>query len=479
MSRCMLTKTPLFRTTLVRLGCAVVGFLVFGLFPASGAPAIARTVHVEPRESGELLANPGMGWQTFHQFANEDRNLQGLPSASAYFRFYWREIEPQTGRIDFAKFDELLAHAHRAGQKLAFRIMCTGSGEYMDVPAWLKEQGCRGVEFRYGGRNHWVPDFADARFQEAHFRLIRELGRRYNGHPDLDLVDIGSVGLWGEWHMSSTIQLDTGKAVPLPSLELRLRIIEAWREAFPRTSKVILIGSEEGMVRAAQAGYGWRADCLGDMGGFSKTWNHMDNYYRQALTNAGAMDVWKTAPVAFETCWDMRKWKEAGWDIRHIFDYGLQCHASYLNNKSAPIPEGTRGEIEHFLRRLGYRLVLRSLDHAPSAKPGHDLNLATTWENAGVAPPYRDYPLAVRLKSQAQTNAQPIVLISHHSIQGWLPGPRNLDLSLGVPASVPAGRYELAIGVVDPATHIPAVRLAIAGRNAEGWYAVSSLELEQ
>ena len=39
------------------------------------------------------------------------------------------------------------------------------------------------------------------------------------------------------------------------------------------------------------------------------------------------MDAWKTAPVAFESCWDMRKWKEAGWDIRRIFEYrsGVPC----------------------------------------------------------------------------------------------------------------------------------------------------------
>ncbi|HWH71943.1 MAG TPA: beta-galactosidase, partial [Candidatus Sulfotelmatobacter sp.] len=175
---------------------AIAACLLSPRLPGAETPA---RVKVHPQEVEELLANPGMGWQTFGRFADQDKQLQGLPSASAYFRFYWREIEPKEGQIDFARFDDLLAHARRAGQKLAFRIMCTGSWEYMDVPAWLKEQGCRGVEFEYGQKQHWVPDYADARFQEAHFRLIRELGRHYDGHPDLDLVDIGSVGLWGEW----------------------------------------------------------------------------------------------------------------------------------------------------------------------------------------------------------------------------------------------------------------------------------------
>ena len=442
-----------------------------------GAQPQAQRVLVEPRESDELFANPGMGWQTFHQFADQDKNLQGLPSASAYFRFYWRELEPLAGQIDFAKFDGLLAHARQAGQQLAFRVMCTGSGDYMDVPTWLKEQGCRGVEFTYGGGKHWVPDFTDQRFQEAHFRLIRKLGERYDGSPDLDLLDIGSVGLWAEWHMSGTTQVDTGKPVPLPPLETRLAIIEAWRQAFPQTSKVIQIGSEEGMARTPLGAYGWRADCLGDMGGFSKTWNHMDDFYLQRLTNSGAMDAWKTAPVAFESCWDMRKWKEAGWNIRYIFDYSLQCHASYMNNKSAPVPEGARGEVERFLRRLGYRLVIRSVEHPATAHPGADLSVNIAWENVGVAPPYRDYRVVVRLKSEDSPGAGPIVSVADNSIRGWLPGKLKTELSLRLPTSIPSGRYGLAVGVVDPLSKTPAVRLAIAGRDAEGWYPVSHVNI--
>src|SRR2546430_1049101 len=102
-------------------------------------------VTVTPREIDDLLPNPGMGWQTFHTFADCDPALQGLPSSCAYFRFYWREIEQVEGHIDFPRLDSLVEHARRASQRLALRIMCTGSGEYMDCPAWLKEKGCRGI----------------------------------------------------------------------------------------------------------------------------------------------------------------------------------------------------------------------------------------------------------------------------------------------------------------------------------------------
>ncbi|MBI2949372.1 MAG: DUF4832 domain-containing protein [Verrucomicrobia bacterium] len=444
---------------------------------AAGARPEGKTIRVEPREIDDLFANPGMGWQTFHHFADDDKNLQGLPSSGAYFRFYWREVEPRDGAIDFARFDELLAHARRAGQKLAFRIMCTGSGQYMDVPAWLKEQGCKGVEFSYGGRKHWVPDFADPLFQQKHFRLIRELGKRYDGRPDLDLLDIGSVGLWGEWHMSGTTAADTGKPVPLPSPQLIDTIIEEWRRAFPQTSKVILIGSDQGMKRTIKDGLGWRADCLGDMGGFSKTWNHMDHFYMQQLEKTGAQEAWKGAPVAFESCWDMRKWEQEGWDISHIFDYALRCHATYVNNKSAPIPEGTRGKIEKFLRRLGYRLVVRTLEHPAFVRAGDEVALAITWENIGVAPPYRDYRVAFRLAKRSDATGKPFKCVTDTSIRGWLPGSRKTDLAFRIPAGTQPGDHELALGLVDPATQTPAVRLAIAERDAEGWHPVSHVKV--
>lgn len=85
-------------------GFLPVGMLtVFSGLTLLSAEVVSPTVKIEPRESDELLANPGMGWQTFHRFADDEPNLQGLPSASAYFRFYWREIEPQDGQIDFPR----------------------------------------------------------------------------------------------------------------------------------------------------------------------------------------------------------------------------------------------------------------------------------------------------------------------------------------------------------------------------------------
>lgn len=432
---------------------------------------IANTVTVTPTETDELLVSPGMGWQTFHRFANDDPNLGDLPSASAYFRLYWRDIEPRDGEIDFAQFDSLLARAKEAGQKLAFRVMCVGTNrDAMHVPDWLRELGCPGWEFTYGDRGpvRWTPDMDSELFQDRHFRLIGELGRRYDGHPDLDLVDIGTVGLWGEWHMSGT-------DVDVPSPATRRRIIETYLAAFPTTPKVMLIGDADGMRQATSAGAGWRADCLGDMGGFSSNWNHMEGMYPGQIRETNAGDAWKRGPVAFETCWDMRKWADEGWDIRHIFDYALDYHASYVNNKSAPIPDGGLPEVERLLRRVGYRLVLQSATYRPDMVVGGAQTVEMTWENIGVAPPYHDYRVALRLRPD---DDDAIPHVADISTRGWAPGSHNARATIVAPAGSAPETYSLDVALVSAITGVADAPIAIAGRMDDGWYPIGRVTVE-
>ncbi|MEK7474615.1 MAG: DUF4832 domain-containing protein [Candidatus Coatesbacteria bacterium] len=448
--------------------------LATALLAAICVKAAGAAVSVDLGETDELLANPGIGWETFGQFADEDPNLAGLPSGVAYFRFYWRELEPVEGRIDFARLDGLLAHARKAGQTFAFRVMCAGTGgNYLEVPQWLKDGGCRGFEYTYGGDDegapgakHWVPDMTDDRFLKAHVRLIRELGKRYDGNPTLDHVDVGTIGLWAEWHMSGT-------KVAMPPAKVQRGIVEAWAAAFPKTPVIAQIGSEESMRLAHTLTLGWRADCLGDFGGFDAHWNHMENAYPQEIAATGAADLWKAAPVAFETCWDMRKWKESGWDIRRIFDFALDQHASVINNKSAPIPEGTRPEVERAIRKLGYRLVLRRIGHAEGMIRGRMTWFDLSFENVGVAPPYRNWYPAVRIDDGEGHSA---VFRARESVRGWLPGDHAVTIEAPISQTIKVGAYTVYAGIVDGTTGKPVLRLANKGREPDGWYRVSAIQ---
>jgi hypothetical protein len=61
---------------------ALATALLLSIAPITRAADPAAPTRVTPKEIDDLLPNPGMGWQTFHHYADQDKNLAGLPSAS-------------------------------------------------------------------------------------------------------------------------------------------------------------------------------------------------------------------------------------------------------------------------------------------------------------------------------------------------------------------------------------------------------------
>jgi len=98
--------------------------LLTALF-ASASFADERFVTVTPEETDAILANPGMGWETFHRTARQDKSLPNwIPSTVHYARWGWGELEPLPGKLNTEFLDQVLKETREAGQKLAFRVMC-------------------------------------------------------------------------------------------------------------------------------------------------------------------------------------------------------------------------------------------------------------------------------------------------------------------------------------------------------------------
>ncbi len=400
-------------------------------------------------------------------------------------------MEPQPGKIDYDFLDGVLKETREAGQKLAFRVMCcsTTRGEPYH-PAWLKDLGGRELQSDMGWwKIYPIPDMDDPIILDAHLDFIKRLGERYDGHPDIDHVDLGSVGWWGEWHLSDS------KNCKLPTLENRKKIVEAYLAAFQKTPLLMLVNGEECLTYATQHGTGWRADCLGDLG-FLRTWSHMEKGYPTWIREAKVQEAWKTAPVAWETGGDMRHWVAVGWSLRYILNYALALHGSYINNKSAPLPSGEniRPEIERFLRRLGYRLVLKELKHPPVRSRGKH-PLAMKWQNIGSAPCYKPYRLAYRL---ANDQGYEKVFVGTVTVNKWLPGSIELftEEFFKEPADLPPGEViDVADSINCPTIfagnlrlvhrrcwhrrHQPIVRLGIKGRSEDGWYPLSRVNISR
>ena len=444
------------------------------------AAAQQQTVVVRPAEIQDVLVNPGMGITTFQRFNGQELNplykwsergpetqLQDastkpdFPDTSiAYLRWYWSAIEPQRGQYRWEIVDLALAEAQKHGQRLAIRLMPYSNID--PLPEWYRNSGAR----RANSSNDkdgaiWQPDFSDPLYLKYWGELVAAAGLRYDGNPILDSVDISSVGYWGE-----------GWSNYMPGFEFQKPLIDIWLKAFPHTTLLMNFDEPEALAYGTRHGAGWRLDCLGDMKSRDP---EMLDQYPEEVARTGIGDVWKHSPVSLEVCGTPSQWKRGGYDVNYILDQALRWHVTSVNLKSSPIPPEWKAQFDEFENRMGYRLILRRLEYSRQAAPGAMMPVHMWWYNAGVAPVYRNYRLAMQLWS---ADARPVIYIPA-DVKSWLPGDSVVDEPVYLPSNLAAGAYHVRIALVDPDTGAPAIRLAIAGRTSDGWYDLGSVDVRQ
>lgn len=439
------------------------------------------TVLFKPKPLDGTLRNPGRGIQTFQRFEGQALNPpttwsevgpEGpLPAAEgvifpestvAYVRWFWSQIEPTPGVYAWEILDSALSEAKRHGQKLAIRIMPYDPKS--PLPEWYRNSTARRAN-KPGDQDGaiWSPDSDDPYYVARWSALVRKLGERYDGHPDLDTVDISTFGYWGE-----------GWGPYPPSKEVQQALVDLHFEVFRKTKLLMNFDVQEMLEYGTGRGAGWRADCWGDFGRPSKpNFAHMIDAYPIGVAAAGVRDAWVHGPVSLEVCGTTASWKRNSYPLQRIFDAAMRWHASTINLKSSPIPEEWRPAFEEFEKRLGYRYSLRRVEYPRRVAVGVPFQLKTLWLNEGVAPAYDRYQVQLELVS-GQNRGNVLLPIE---LTKWGPGDWVYEGPVLLPESLPAGSYRMRIAVLDAATGKPAIQLANEGREEDGWYGIGSIEL--
>ena len=451
--------------------------LVSLLTIAAAATAQSGTVVIRPKEIDAVLVNPGMGIQTFQRF-NGDAINPGLgwseegpvgklaPAAGAvdfpassisYCRWFWETLEPEQGKVRWEILDAALRDAHAHHQTLAIRLMLYDQKH--PLPEWYQKSGARRANQATDKDGEiWQPDFADPLYLKYWGAVVAAAGERYDGRPDLESVDISSVGYWGE-----------GWSPYMPPFEVQKKLVDIWLEAFRRTPLLMNFDQEKALAYGTQQGAGWRLDCWGDMR-LSSDDPHfpaeMLDIYPQQVVRAGIQDIGLRSPVSLESCWVPGYWKQQGWDLNYILAQALRWHVSSVNIKSSAIPAEWKKAFDEFQKKMGYRFILRRLEYPQVVLAGRMLPLHMWWLNAGVAPVYRPYELALELRS-ASSSAEIKLPVD---VRKWLPGDAVFDSTVYIPESLKPGSYRLRVALLDPRTGQPAIKLANEGLQPDGWY---------
>jgi hypothetical protein len=355
-------------------------------------PAMANTDLFEAHftDNQAALSNPGMGWYIYFydgpfSYATglePSDDLADFPGITVvYLRLPWSLLEPEEGRFNWTVLDTPMQRWVERGKQVAFRVTCCESSLAYATPQWVRQAGAKGHEFK--GLNskdpgpQWEPDYNDPVFLRKLGSFLRVFADRYDGHPDVAFIDIGSFGVWGECHTWRT----SGLAYDYPTVR---KHVELHCDRFQKTQLVIsddCVDSGRGMIsyiHARNRGVSLRDDSI-LVGGPEHPYSH------QAM----AQDVWPTMPVNVETLdypgltpqWDGgRKFLQA------VEDY----HASYASIHGEPrrFLKDNRELVQQINLRLGYRLQLlqASWPKEYTVEPGASMAFTAVWRNAGVAP---------------------------------------------------------------------------------------------
>jgi hypothetical protein len=396
----------------------------------------------------------------------------------------WGEVEKAKGQYDWdiPQIKGVADLARKHGRRWAIRIMPSFQGHKHPIPKWLVEAGVRLLPpdpkwlAHFAQKDLYEPEWWNPQYAAAYGDFVRAFGKRFNGEPGLEFIDMRYYGFWGEGHRF-------GSTVPWPKevskRELLKRFIDLHVAAFPTTPLVVQTArdQEESYPDATAIDYALSKGCWMRRDGFGGYIDPRETRLIEAQ--------WKTHPLVAENgaaYADYLAGKVAGWTMERVVDEMLAHHVNYF-----PMGWGLQDwQALHAQRpdlvkkaslQIGYRLVVTEASWPPLARPGESLEVRTVWRNIAVGcVPFPWHPALYLLEPDS---GRQVARAVHREAdpRAWLAGhDEALRFPLDVPAEIRPGRYAVAVGIEDNRGE-PLVALGIEGGDAKHRFLLGHLEV--
>lgn len=344
------------------------------------------------------------------------------------------------------------------------------------------------VYLQYPGRPDAWPaglapgDYASPEFARRLRLFVAKLGRAWDRDPRVAFIELGLFGKWGEHHS------------PEPTAEIQRIAGAAFAQAFPHK-----------LVSVRRAWETFPGDGFGEYWDSFAHWDEMATNGREIAAFNRATGLYERNYVGGEVAYDWGNWRlqpgespttslaEPG-HLAYVLNtvHWLQCtQLRWIGDYDRSDVRAAAGAAR-LQRALGYRFILDSVRFTGVVREGGRLRVEVSITNTGSAPFYYRWPLEVSLLDEHDHRVVWRDVFPQGDPRAWQPGrstiaPRWTPPSGDQPARaiwpdhemaewsnrpaahqvhgefrphLPAGRYVLALALLDPAGMRPAVCFA-------------------
>ena len=448
------------------------------------AKKVLQTIDFKPNwDTLRVLENPHKGW--YHHLLdngistykiNDEKLFRSFPCMDhLYLRLAWSYLEPEEGKYDWNRIDEVVEKYVPLGYKIAFRISSkeTGTfpksvGQELDgvqfaTPVWVKKAGAKGTVVENGGVKSWTPDWDDSVYLEKLDNFQKAFAAKYDGQHWVSYIDIGSIGEWGEGHTSFSTKIPPTVAEVKANINIYLKHFK--KSQLVSTDDLLHYDKKDEEVDdlfnfAVANGLTLRDDSP------MVDWYLDNNLNTWSVSHPQFFDpLYLQKPIIFELQhfgevisggnWigkngsgEIKKYGFSGAEIlRNAIKTMHATYIGYHDHVEDWLPDNP--ELTRELANLcGYWYFPVNAAFSSILNKGEN-EISIEWLNKGVAPAYATFGLVFRFESENPENSFEILPINSGNTD-WLPGiSKSEKYKFEIPSKVKSGNYLVKFKLVE------------------------------